>query len=271
MTTGFLHPGAMGAAIAEQCRSTSLWASEGRSEDTRRRASSAGLTDAGSLTELVRRCDVVVSICPPAAALDVARAVSDAGFGGLYVDANAIAPHTARAVGELFERFVDGGIIGPPPRAAGSSRLYLAGDEAAAVAELWQGTTLEARVLDGVPGTASALKMAFAAWTKGSSALLLAVNAFASAEGVADALDAEWAITVPDAIGRSEQAAASTAPKAWRFVGEMEEIAASFADAHLPDGFHRAAAEVYARIAGAGDRSPATRHEVSAAINDPAC
>src|SRR5947208_6948402 len=110
------------------------------------------------------------------------------GFRGLYIDANAVSPDTTRAVGAAVEAagatFVDGGVIGPPPRQKGSTRLYLSGAAAGRVAEIFGGTELAPVVLNHEPGTASALKMAYAAWTKGSAALLLAALSAARAEGV---------------------------------------------------------------------------------------
>ncbi len=144
---------------------------------------------------------------------------------------------------------VDGGIIGPPPGDTTSHgpRLYLAGPEAATVAQLFDSTAVDARVVDGEIGAASALKMAYAAWTKGSAALVLAIRALARASDVEPVLLAEWEESQPGLTGRSLQAGRSAATKGWRWIAEMEEIASTFADADLPDGFHRAAAEVYRR------------------------
>jgi 3-hydroxyisobutyrate dehydrogenase-like beta-hydroxyacid dehydrogenase len=244
MVIGLLHPGEMGSAVGEALRSvghTVLWASEGRSAETAARA--AAFEDAGTMEELARRSDVILSVCPPHAALDVARSVS--GFEGVYVDANAVSPGTAREIGAMVGRLVDGGIIGPPPREPGDTRLYLAGREADSVAGLFAGTALDARVLPGEPGAASALKMAYAAWTKGTAAMLLAIRELARAEEVEPALLAEWRISQPELIERSASAARSAERKGWRWVGEMEEIASTFASAGLPDGFHLAAAEVF--------------------------
>ena len=249
MVTGFLHPGAMGASLASVCAGTRLWCGNGRSDATRARATAAGMEDVGSLERLVERADVIVSVCPPAAAVDVAREVAGAGFDGIYVDANAISPATARTIGAPFDRFVDGGVIGPPVRDAGSTRLYLSGSAATEVAALWNGTALETRVVDGGAGAASAVKVCFAAWTKGTAALLLAIRALATAEGVDDALLSEWATSQPGLAEQSERAANNNAPKAWRFAGELDEIADSFAAHALPDGFGRAAADVYQRMA----------------------
>jgi 3-hydroxyisobutyrate dehydrogenase-like beta-hydroxyacid dehydrogenase len=256
-TIGILHPGEMGSAVGAAARiggARVIWASAGRGPATRKRAESDGLEDVGTLARLARESEIIMSVCPPANAREVARDVAATRFGGTFVDANAVAPVTTRAVGEIIDaggaRFVDGGIVGPPPRKAGETRLFLSGTRAEAVAALFKGTALDPIVLDGPVGAASAMKMAYAAWTKGSQALLLAIRALAAHEGVDGALLAEWARSQPDATGRSERAVAANVRKAWRFVGEMEEIAATFAAAGLPDGFHAAAGEIYRRLAG---------------------
>jgi 3-hydroxyisobutyrate dehydrogenase-like beta-hydroxyacid dehydrogenase len=235
---GILHPGEMGAAVGAALPAA-WWASAGRSEATAERARQAGMRDAGTVAQLLDRCAVVLSICPPHAAVAVAEQA--AGFGGFYVDANAIAPATAERVAATVERYVDGGIIGAPS----APRLYLSGAGAETVAERFAGTPVEARVLDGPPFAASALKMAYAAWTKGSAALLLTALEAARRLGVEDALVAEWEHSQPELPARVRRAAESADAKGWRWVGEMEEIARTFAAAGLPDGFHRAAAQVY--------------------------
>ncbi len=273
---GLLHPGEMGAAVAACLTGRGyqvLWVPAGRGPATRARAAAAGLTAAagpdaaGQAADLARRADIILSICPPHAALDTARAVAAAGFTGIYVDANAISPGTAHQVraiaGAAGARYVDGGIIGLPPSpgpgeeaSPGGTRLYLAGGSAAGdgggpaaqVAALFQGTALTPIILRNEnPAGASALKMAYAAWTKGSAALLLAARALARAEGVQDSLLDEWALSQPGLGGRSLGAARSAAAKGWRWVGEMEEIAASMTADGLPGGFHQAAAEVFRR------------------------
>jgi 3-hydroxyisobutyrate dehydrogenase-like beta-hydroxyacid dehydrogenase len=247
---GVLHPGEMGAAVAGALSGrgeTVLWASAGRSPATAERAQAAGLEDAGDIGEVCRRCEILLSICPPHAALDVARAAS--GYTGIYVDANAIAPDTARAVAKLQSRFVDSGIVGPPPHEPRTTRLYLSGREAERVAELFAGTNVDARVISGEPGAASALKAAYAGWTKGSAALLLTVRELARAEGVEDALLEEWRLSLPELEGRLPGTERSARRKGWRWIGEMEEIAHSMAAQDLPTGFHEAAAEVFRRTA----------------------
>jgi 3-hydroxyisobutyrate dehydrogenase-like beta-hydroxyacid dehydrogenase len=248
---GLLHPGEMGAALAMQLRRGRpvLWASSGRSAETVQRAEEAGLRDVGTVEELAESTDVIFSVCPPHGALAVAESV--AGFKGIYVDANAVSPMTARQIGSLVEdagaRFVDGGIVGPPPRDGVPTSLYLSGAMAPAVADLFRDTVVRARIVSDEPGSASAVKMAYAAWTKGTAALLLAIRALARAEGVEATLLNEWQESIPDLLERSDRAGLAADRKGWRWVGEMEEIASTFAAAGLPDGFHEAAAEIYRR------------------------
>jgi 3-hydroxyisobutyrate dehydrogenase-like beta-hydroxyacid dehydrogenase len=251
-----------------------LWASAGRSPDTRARATAAGLEDAGTVTKVLAGSDVVLSICPPHAALDLAREVAAQRFAGLFVDGNAVAPATARAIGTIVERggatFVDGGLIGPPPRAAGSTRLYLSGREAKRAVALFEGSALEAIAVNDVPGAASALKMVYAAFTKGTSALLMGVRALAASEGVDDALLAEWHRSQPELPKKSEAAARDNARKAWRFVGEMDEIAATFEAAGLPGGFHQACGEIYRRLADFKDATtPPTMADLVEPLTHP--
>jgi 3-hydroxyisobutyrate dehydrogenase-like beta-hydroxyacid dehydrogenase len=181
------------------------------------------------------------------------------GFRGIYVDGNAVAPRTARRIGDNVvscgATFVDGGIIGPPALSAGSTRLYLSGPEAKTVATLFDGTVVETRVVDDRPGSASAVKVCFAAWTKGTTALLLAIRALAEAEGITSTLLEEWALSIPDLVERSEVVARSGS-KAWRFAPEMDEIGAAFEASGLPGGFHDAAAEIYRRLADLKDSDP---------------
>jgi 3-hydroxyisobutyrate dehydrogenase-like beta-hydroxyacid dehydrogenase len=259
----------MGASLAAVCDGTRLWCGDGRSSATRARAEGAGLVDVGSLAALAARAEVIVSVCPPGAAIDVAHQVAAAGFHGIYVDVNAVAPATARLIGGQFERFVDGGVVGPPVHSAGSTRLYLSGDVAPEVAELWAGSPLETRVVEGGPGAASAVKVCYAAWTKGTAALLLTIRALAVAEGVEDALLAEWATSLPSLGAQSQRAATGNAPKAWRFAGELGEIADGFAAHGLPDGFGRAAAEVYERLAGFKDTAEITLDAVIDTLTNP--
>jgi 3-hydroxyisobutyrate dehydrogenase-like beta-hydroxyacid dehydrogenase len=256
-TVGLLHPGEMGAAVGGCLVSVGhevLWDPAGRSRASTGRALAAGLTGV-TFDRLIARSSVILSICPPHAALDVARQVASAGYSGLYVDANAISVETAGQVSAVVTAagaaYVDGGIIGAPPEAAGHSRLYLSGPHAAQVRPLFSRSRLDALIAEGPPYAASSVKMAYAAWTKGSSALLLAARAMARASGVERTLLAEWSLSQKGLGEQSERAASAAAAKGWRWVAEMEEIADSMAAAGLPAGFHEAAADIFDRAARA--------------------
>ncbi len=272
-TLVLLHPGAMGVTVGATLRAGGhrvRWVADGRREPTRRRATDAGLETCADLATAVRGADGVVSVCPPDQATAVARAVDEAGFAGLYVDANAIAPATVRSLEARFgERLVDGGIIGPPALRPGTTRLYLSG-AAADVAAAWfrSGPLAAVALADRPVGAASGLKMAYAAYTKGSAALLLAVRALAEHEDVAAALTEEWGLSQPGLADRFAASARATAPKAWRFVGEMREIADTFAAAGLPRGFHDAAAGVYDRLAGFRDAQAEPEAVVGRLLDD---
>lgn len=241
----------MGAAIGRMLVDQGhdvLWQPQDRSQQTACRAQSAGLMRVEDFSD----ADVILSVCPPHAALDVARSLQ--GTEALVIDANAVSPATASRVGELIgDRWVDGGIVGPPPIRDGTTRLYLSGDHAVEASRLFEGTRLRAVVLGGSPVAASALKMAYASWTKGSAALLLAALASARATGVEEALRTEWRCSQPELEARLERAADSAAAKGWRWIGEMNEIASTFSAAGLPPGFHEAAAEMFTRASRGGE------------------
>lgn len=265
-----LHPGAMGASIAAAVSSAGhevIGVASGRSRATIDRAREAQITLVETLEEAMSRVDVVLSICPPEAALDVAHAVQATGYDGIYVDGNAISPETAAAIGELFDNnFVDGGIVGPPAWRAGATRFYLSGAMAKDVVVLFADSLVTARAISGGAGAASAVKMCYAAYTKGSSALVLAIRALAEDNGVTETLLAEWDISQKGMRNSSERSALGTSPKAWRFAGEMREIAATFDAAGLPNGFHLAAAEIYERMAHFKNDDPARLEQVIEAL-----
>jgi len=258
MNVLLLHPGAMGSSLGAALVASDhqvRWVTEGRSEATRQRAEADGLTAATDIADGSAHAEIVLSVCPPEFARTVATDVAATGFDGIYVDANAVSPDTARAVAatltEAGATMVDGGIIGPPIRAGAQNLVYLSGDAdaVATVAEMFRGTDARTVALDAAVGGASATKMAFAGWTKGSSALLLAVRAMAEAEGVTDGLDHAWETMIPHLPEQLRRAATGSAPKAWRFEAEMREIAATMGSVGLPAGFHEAAADVYGRLA----------------------
>src|SRR6266853_20852 len=184
-TVALLHPGEMGAAIGACLGGRGLrvvWASARRSAATRSRASAAGMEDLGTLERALSVADIVLSVCPPHGALALASEVAGHGFGGVYIDANAISPATVRNIGRVVEAaeapFGAAGIRGPPPVPGVSSRIYLSGGRARDIAAVFAGSNLEAIPLEGAAGAASALKACYAAWTKGATALRAAATSF---------------------------------------------------------------------------------------------
>lgn len=253
---GILHPGEMGVSIAASAQNsgqTVFWASAGRSPETHQRARSHSLIDAHSLKELCRVCSIIISVCPPHAAEEVAQQVLAQSFKGLYMDANAISPnraiHISEAMSEAGIQFVDGSIIGGPAWEAGTTWLYLSGREAYRVATCFHAGPLQTEVIGEEIGKASALKMCYAAYTKGTSALLCAILGTAEGLGVREELEHQWSRDGSDFAEQATQRVRRATAKAWRFAGEMDEIAATFEQAGMPGGFHHAASEVYRRLA----------------------
>lgn len=262
---GILHPGAMGAQVAAQARSTGAtvwWVAAGRSPESRARAEEAGLSAAESLDELAARCGLILSVCPPASALEVAGAVAATPFSGIYVDANAISPEHAVEVAALFggrARVVDGGIVGGPPRKPGDARLYLSGSDTEAVDAVrarFAATVLEPHVLPGPIGKASALKLAFASYNKISYLLAAQAFALASGNGVLDELLELAADKVPGTLLARPEHVTTAGPRAWRWAPEMEEIAAACDAVGVPGDVAALAAKVFLRwedLKGAAD------------------
>lgn len=255
-TIAILHPGQMGVSVAAAAKYNGhrvLWVSSGRSHDTRQRAELAGLEEVPSLGDCCNTADIVLSICPPEKAIAQASAVLANGFSGTYVDCNAIDAATSQQIASSLQstgvQYVDGGIIGMPAWEPDTTRLYLAGHSASEVATLLDGSPLGVRVIGDQPGAASALKMAYAGWTKGSAALLMTMFAMAKAQGVDGELLDEWALSQSGLSAKLNSALVSNAPKAWRFVGEMNEIASSLEHSGLPREWFDAAAKTYERLA----------------------
>lgn len=252
---GILHPGEMGISIAASIKNSHrqvFWASTGRSQKTMDRANEYSLTDVESLQRLCNECDVIFSVCPPHAAEEVAVQVKACSFSGMYVDANAISPQKSISIGESLKAagitYVDGGIVGGPAWKPGTTWLHLSGEQAEAAASCFSKGPTETNIIGSEIGKASALKMCFAAYTKGTTALLSGIIATAEELKVKDQLFKQWQIFGLDFAEQSARRVQGVTAKAWRFIGEMEEISRTFEEAGLPGGFHAAAAEVYRRI-----------------------
>ena len=276
MKIGILHPGEMGISIAASAKNSGCevyWVSEGRRQPTRERAAQFGLQDGRTLARLCAECPIIMSVCPPHAAESLANDVVAAGFTGLFVDANAIAPQRTIKIGQTMSRsgvtFVDGGIIGLPAWRPGTTCLYLAGPRAAEVAACFSAGPLDTKVMGATIGKASALKMCYAANTKGTVALLAAIVGAAETLGVREELFAQWKhddAALPEQVQKRIQANTS---KAWRFVGEMEEISRTFSEAGVPGEFHAAAANIYQRLARFKDsQTPPTLEDILSALTE---
>jgi 3-hydroxyisobutyrate dehydrogenase-like beta-hydroxyacid dehydrogenase len=258
---GIVHPGAMGAALGAAVKPAAgvvIWAAAARSDATAKRAELADLVAVPDVADLTRRADVVISICPPhaarAVAEQVAAAVADGAEPPLYVDANAVAPATVEGIGELLgpDRVVDGAIIGRPAWEPGRTVLWLSGGAAGVIAELFAGSPFVARVLGPDLGMASALKACYALQSKALPAVWWALADAAASYGVQDALRDQLARDGVDLSAQLDALQARAGAKAWRWAGEMDEAAAALAAVGTPDGFSRAAAEVYRRMADGG-------------------
>jgi 3-hydroxyisobutyrate dehydrogenase-like beta-hydroxyacid dehydrogenase len=254
-TVAILSPGDMGHTVGRVLSEHGLRVVaclKGRSERTRMLAQSANIDDVPTYKDLVTEADVALSILVPeqakAAAQAIAEAMNDAGARPLYVDCNAIAPQTVCEIAEIIAaaggRFVDASIIGPPPRRPGSTRFYASGPDVAAFAELGH-FGLDVRPLGDEVGQASALKMCYAALTKGLTALCTELLTAAALMGVSEPLKAEFQLSQSALYERMEKGLPTTPPKARRWVGEMEEIAATFAHVGLTPKIFEGAADVY--------------------------
>ncbi len=253
-TVGLLSPGDMGHSIGAVLVNHGLevlTCLDGRSERSRALAAEAGIEDTASIDELVEAADIFLSVLVPASAMEAAERVAGAlertGSSLLYVDCNAIAPQTVRQIAEVITaaggRFSDGGIVGPPPRTPGT-RFYASGPGAGEFSQL-RDYGLDVRVLDGEIGQASGMKMCYAALTKGMQALGTELLVAARLMGLEDALREEQMSSVTEMREGIERSIPTMPPKAYRWVGEMEEIAATFEYLGLTPLIFQGAADIY--------------------------
>ncbi|WP_331751414.1 DUF1932 domain-containing protein (plasmid) [Streptomyces sp. NBC_00715] len=265
-TVGILHPGSMGAAVAA-CAATNaadvLWCEAGRSSASAARAAQSGLTPVATLPELLDRSDIVISLCPPAAAEGLAADVAAHGFAGLYVDANAINPDRMLRIAAMLtpsaNAVVDGGVVGSPPTGGKSPTLYLSGPAAATaqIEALFAGTAVCTEPLGTEVGKASALKLSYATFQKTSRVLVALAVGMAREHGVdQDLIDVASRRT--DSYLSEPQYIAKAAARAWRWGPELDEAAEMLADAGLPPEMLRAAASTLARWNDVKDDSSLT-------------
>ncbi|MBI3374877.1 MAG: NAD(P)-dependent oxidoreductase [Betaproteobacteria bacterium] len=281
-TIGVVSPGDMGQAVAmrlKECGFDVLAALDGRSERTKSLARQAGLEDCRSLHSLASRCDLILSIIDPGAALDTARAaaaaiasIGNAADKPVYAECNALSPHHKREMESMIRdaggRFIDVGIIGPPPRGAGNVRLYASGPEAGML-EAIRHEKLVIRVVSERVGDAAAVKMCYGAITKGMIALGTEMMVAAHRLGVSDAVEAEMRESRREIHDWLLASIPPMPPKAYRWVPETREIAATFEDTGVTPRMMLGATDMYEFIAATplGVESPeAARAEKRAAI-----
>lgn len=257
MIIGVLHPGEMGISLAASAIRSGhnvYWASDGRSKRTANRAAQYALLDAHSIEKLSHTCEAILCICPPHAAEQIAEEVLSSRFRGLYIDANAISPQRAEQIAARMATggvsFVDGCVIGGPAWNSGETWLYLSGEKADRAAKLFSGGPVETSVVGQQPGKASALKMCYASYTKGITALLCAALAAAESLGVRESLEGHWLNEDIESVERIHSRVRGASQRAWRFISEMQEISSTYASKGIPGEFHYAAGLIYERLAG---------------------
>ena len=252
ITVAIMAQGSMGSGVGRRLHENAAEVRtllSGRSAESAERARAAGMKPAGNEREMLEGADFFLSILPPGEAENLARrlapALSALAKKPIYVDCNAISPETATRVAAIVEptgaRFVDGGIIGGPPRPGYSPAIYASGPSVGETAVL-RDWGLDWRAIDGPIGAASGLKMSYAGITKGTTAIAAAMLLGAARFGCGEALIAELSKSQPEMLQRMRRGIPGMYDKAYRWVGEMEEIS-DFLKANPPSR------DIYAAIA----------------------
>jgi len=260
ITVAILSPGDMGHGIGRVLREGGarvITCLRGRSQRTRSLAALAGIEDVADLDAVAQQADIILSIMVPGKAValgaELAAALKRTAGHPVIVDCNAISPATARRIAETIEEhgglFVDAGIIGVPPAdGTHGPRLYVSGHNARELLVL-RDFGIDVRVVGDQVGQASGLKMCYASVTKGFTALATIQQTAALALGLSEHLNRELALSNPAVLAWMEAMVPSMPPKAYRWVGEMEEIAATFDALGLPPRMMLGAADLYALTA----------------------
>lgn len=260
-TIAIIAPGEMGSAVGRRLAEHGariITVLAGRSPASIARAERAGFAAMADLEQLAAAADVVLSIVPPGAAVGLAEqwapVLARAKHKPLYVDCNAVSPETAARIGDVLApsgaAYVDAGIIGPPP-AASSRTVFYASGAAAPKLERLNRLGLAVRVLDAPIGAASALKMSYAGITKGLTGIGAAMMLGATRSGAAAALAQELAESQPQLLAWLARQVPRMYPKAYRWVAEMEEIAAFAAADPAAAQLYQGLARLYERLATA--------------------
>jgi 3-hydroxyisobutyrate dehydrogenase-like beta-hydroxyacid dehydrogenase len=257
-TVAVIAPGNMGAGVGRRLtenKITVLTSLAGRSEESAKRARDAGMRPVEE--RALPEADFLFSIVPPGDALSLATrlapVLTEANRKPIYVECNAVSPPTMQKIADVIAKtgcpFAGAGIIGPPPKPGSTNtRIYVSGPSAKDVARL-NDFGLIFRILEGPLTAASALKMSYAGITKGFTALGTAMMLAASRGGSAEALKAELADSRPDLFRYLSNQVPGMYSKAYRWVAELDEIAAFVGEEFPERDMLQAAARLYQRIA----------------------
>ena len=255
-TVAVMSPGDMGEGIGASIKGQGfdiVTVLANRSSETRMRAERAGFRPVPDLEALTSEADLILSVMPPEQAEGFANAAASAmraaGRAPAYADMNAVSPATSLRIADAMAKagadYIDGGIVGWAPLKSGkATRLYVSGP-CASVMNALDGNGKIVRQLGDEIGRASAVKMIYASITKGTDTLLTAAYTAAEALGVREVMEAEWADSQPDALARMARRVPALPADAGRWIGEMEEIAATYESVGLTPRFHKGAAEIY--------------------------
>ena len=256
-TVGVMSPGDMGSGVGGILVRSGLrviTSLKGRSEASSTRAAEQGIVDVGSLDDVVASSDLMLSILVPSEALVFAASAAESivrtNSHVAFADCNAVSPATGVKIGKIITAaggmFIDAGIIGGSPRTGAIPRFYASGEHAGILAEL-DGKGMSVPVMRGAIGRASGLKMLYAALTKGTAALhastLMAAKSLGLFDDLIHELEQSQSGTLT-AMGRVN----SISAQAFRWIGEMEEIASTFEDAGVTPNIHAGAAETFQKI-----------------------
>ena len=254
-TVAIMSPGDMGHAVGQVLSESGIdviTCTDGRSQRTKNLAEKAGLRQVATLEDMVIQADLVLSIMVPSKAMSFVREISphfeSSKTPTYFADCNAVSPQSALAMAEVINqaggKFIDGGIIGTAPTKGDTPRFYVSGPDASVVMGL-DGRGIIVKAIGNKVGQASGIKMCYAALTKGTNTLHVALLTAASRMGLTDDLRKEFEFSQKSHLAAMEKGISRLPANAHRWIGEMEEIAATFENLGVTPNFHKGAAEIY--------------------------
>ena len=254
-TVAIMSPGDMGHAVGQVLSESGIdviTCTDGRSQRTKNLAEMAGLRQVATLEDMVIQAYLGLSIMAPSKAISFVRAISphfeSSKTPTYFADCNAVSPQSALAMAEVINqaggKFIDGGIIGTAPTKGDTPRFYVSGPDASVVMEL-DGRGIIVKAIGNKVGQASGIKMCYAALTKGTNTLHVALLTAASRMGLTDDLRKEFEFSQKSHLAAMEKGISRLPAIDHRWIGEMEEIAATFENLGVTPNFHKGAAEIY--------------------------